>query len=169
MSPFRSSRPLRRVGAVLAAISVVVTVAACDVPPVGEALTATEDAGDRAPGGVLTTMSLGPVQTWDPQRIASRADAAFAARVFVRSLTAYQHGPDGLSQATLTGDLATDTGAADETLREWVFTLRDGIKWEDGSALTCEDVKYGISRPRRSPAGRATPSPTSTSPRRRRG
>ena len=146
MTPLRSSRPLRRAGAVLTALSLVVAVAACDVPPVGDPLAATEDAGERDAGGVLTTMSLGPVQTWDPQRIASRADAAFAARVFARSLTAYQHGPDGLSQATLTGDLATDTGSADETLREWVFTLRDGIKWEDGSALTCEDVKYGISR-----------------------
>ena len=137
-------RLLRRAGAVMGALALGVAVAACDVPPVGNAAV-TEDA-DRTPGGVLTTMSLGPVQTWDPQRIASRSDAAFAARVFARSLTAYQHGSDGVAQATLTGDLATDTGAADETLREWVFTLREGVRWQDGSALVCEDVKYGISR-----------------------
>ena len=139
------SRRLRRAGTALAAAALVLTVAACEVPPVGDPA-ATGDPADLTTGGVLTTMSLGPVTTWDPQRISARSDAAFAARVFARSLTAYQHGPDGLSQATLTGDLATDTGAADQTLREWRFTLREDVLWEDGSEVTCEDVKYGISR-----------------------
>lgn len=141
----RPFRRLRRAAVGLAAIALTVTLGACDVPPVGDRAS-TEDVTDVPPGGVLTTMSLGPAQTWDPQRIASRSDAAFAARVFARTLTSYQHGPDDASQVTLTGDLATDTGAADQTLREWVFTLRDGIKWQDGSPLTCADVKYGISR-----------------------
>lgn len=91
-------------------------------------------------------MALGPVETWDPQRISARTDAAFAGRVFARTLTAYQHGSDDQSQVTLTGDLAVDTGAADRTLRVWTFTIRDGVKWQDGSPLTCADVKYGISR-----------------------
>ena len=26
------------------------------------------------------------------------------------------------------------------------FTIRDGATWEDGSPVTCEDVKYGVSR-----------------------
>ena len=143
--PLRSRRLLRQVVSVLAALTMTATVAACDVPPVGDP-TVTEDLADSDPGGVLTTMSLGPVQTWDPQRIASRSDAAFAARVFARTLTSYQHGPDDAAKVTLTGDLATDTGETDQTLRVWVFTLREGIKWQDGSALTCADVKYGISR-----------------------
>ena len=119
--------------------------AACDVPAVGDPDDATGTA-DVTPGGSLTTMSLGPVQTWDPQRISSRSDAAFAMRVFARSLTAYQSGPDEEAQVTLTGDLATDTGVPDQTLRTWVFTIREGIRWQDGSELGCEDVKYGISR-----------------------
>ncbi|MGA8045600.1 MAG: ABC transporter substrate-binding protein [Dermatophilaceae bacterium] len=122
-----------------------VGLAACDVPAVGDPDDATGTA-DVTPGGSLTTMSLGPVQTWDPQRISSRSDAAFAGRVFARSLTAYQSGPDEQAQVTLTGDLATDTGVPDQTLRTWVFTIRDGIRWQDGSALACRDVKYGISR-----------------------
>lgn len=128
-----------------AAALLAVVLSACDVPAVGgpDDLTETTPA---PPGGSLTAMSLGPVQTWDPQRISNRSDAAFAARVFARTLTAYQHGPDGASQVTLTGDLATDTGVPDQTLRTWVFTLREGIRWQDGSELTCEDVKYGISR-----------------------
>ena len=29
---------------------------------------------------------------------------------------------------------------------EWSFTVKDGVKWEDGKAITCEDFKYGASR-----------------------
>ena len=28
----------------------------------------------------------------------------------------------------------------------WEFTLKDGVKWEDGTDITCEDVQYGTSR-----------------------
>jgi peptide/nickel transport system substrate-binding protein len=28
----------------------------------------------------------------------------------------------------------------------WSFTVRDGIKWQDGSAVTCEDFKFGAAR-----------------------
>jgi len=134
----------RVVAAVAAATAIALGLGACSVPEVGQSTPTDVETGPS--GGTLTTMSLGPVQTWDPQRISSRGDAAFAGRVFARALTAYQNGLDGADQMTLTGDLATDTGAADRTLRVWVFTIRDGIKWQDGSALTCEDVKYGISR-----------------------
>lgn len=129
----------------MTAVLLAVGLAACDVPAVGNPEESTTTA-DVVPGGSLTTMSLGPVQTWDPQRISSRGDAAFAARVFARSLTAYQNGPDGQAQVTLTGDLATDTGVPDQTLQTWVFTIREGIRWQDGSEVTCEDVKYGIAR-----------------------
>ena len=30
--------------------------------------------------------------------------------------------------------------------KTWEFTIRDGVKWQDGKAVTCEDFKYGISR-----------------------
>ena len=129
----------------MTAVLLALGLAACDVPAVGNPEESTTTA-DVVPGGSLTTMSLGPVQTWDPQRISSRGDAAFAARVFARSLTAYQNGPDGQAQVTLTGDLATDTGVPDQTLQTWVFTIREGIRWQDGSEVTCEDVKYGIAR-----------------------
>ncbi|PRY60267.1 peptide/nickel transport system substrate-binding protein [Knoellia remsis] len=97
-------------------------------------------------GGTLKAMSLGPVLAWDPQRISSRDDAAFAGRTFLRTLTAYAPSIDAGKQAGLVGDLATDTGKPNKTLTSWAFTLRDGVAWEDGSPVTCEDVKYGISR-----------------------
>ena len=65
-------------------------------------------------------------------------------------------------------DLATDTGYSNEDATEWSFTIKDGVKWQDGKPITCEDFKYGVSRrsrPTSSPAARTTSSATSTSPR----
>ena len=88
----------------------------------------TSAVGDRVDtdGGTLHALALGPVVTWDPQRIASRDDVAFAGRVFARSLTAYAPNTDPDQQARLVGDLATTTGTASKDLKTWSFTLRDG-------------------------------------------
>ena len=108
----------------------------------------TSAVGDRVDtrGGTLHALSLGPVTSWDPQRIATREDMAFAGRIFVRTLTAYAPSTDPDEQSRLVGDLATDTGTPSEDLRSWTFTLREGVRWQDGSPVTCEDVAYGISR-----------------------
>ena len=42
--------------------------------------------------------------------------------------------------------MATDTGTANADATQWTFTLRDGITWQDGSPVKCEDIKYGVSR-----------------------
>lgn len=43
-------------------------------------------------------------------------------------------------------DLATDTGQISGDGKTWTFTLKDGLKYEDGSDITSADVKYGIER-----------------------
>ena len=113
-----------------------------------EKATPTSGVGDRVDvdGGTLHALALGPVVTWDPQRIASRDDMAFAGRVFARTLTAYAPNVDPDGQDRLVGDLATSTGTPSKDLRTWSFTLRDGIRWQDGTPVTCADVAYGISR-----------------------
>jgi peptide/nickel transport system substrate-binding protein len=100
---------------------------------------------DAADTGQLTVLSLGPVASWDPQRMNAATDAAFAGRVFLRTLTAFPAGSESGSAAPV-GDLATDAGTPDESLRTWSFTLRDGITWQDGSPVTCDDLRHGISR-----------------------
>jgi peptide/nickel transport system substrate-binding protein len=62
-----------------------------------------------------------------------------------RTLTAYDRKP-GAEGSAVVADLATDTGRASNDNKTWEFTLRDGVTFEDGSAITCEDVKYGVSR-----------------------
>ena len=40
-------------------------------------------------------------------------------------------------------DLATDLGTPNEDYTEWKFTIREGVKYENGT-VTAEDVKYGM-------------------------
>ena len=43
-------------------------------------------------------------------------------------------------------DLATDLGTPNDDFTEWTFTIRDGVKYEDGTPVTAEDVKFGMER-----------------------
>ena len=82
----------------------------------------------------------------DPQRIYTGEDLAFFGATIMRSLVTYKYSADDVEGNTLTPDLATDTGQVSEDGLTWTFTLRDGLMWEDGSELKCEDVAYGVSR-----------------------
>lgn len=151
----RSQRPRRGrswapVAAVAVACTVLASAAGCSIlggddENAAPSTAASRDRTDES-GGTVKALSLGPVLSWDPQRIGARDDAAFAGRVFLRTLTAYQPSTDPRNQSRLVGDLATDTGTPNKELTSWTFTLRDGVAWQDGSPVTCDDVKYGISR-----------------------
>jgi len=98
-------------------------------------------------GGTIYILTHG--EQWnqvDPQRIYSGEDLAFFGGTIMRSLTAYKFSPDPTEGTSLTPDLATDLGTATDGGRTWAFTLRDGVSWQDGSPITCEDLKYGASR-----------------------
>lgn len=98
------------------------------------------------PKGELTVVSQGPVLAWDPQRIGSRHVAGFAGRTWMRTLTSYVSAPDVSGQRRVVGDLAVNTGKPSKDLTSWTFTLRDGLTWQDGSKITCAEVRYGVSR-----------------------
>lgn len=95
-----------------------------------------------AKGGTLYMLNLGPQEHWDPQRVYIGADIQFAGRAFARTLTAFTAGKD----PKIVPDLATDTGTMTDAGKTWKFTVKDGVKWEDGKDITCEDFKYGMSR-----------------------
>ncbi len=46
----------------------------------------------------------------------------------------------------LVPDLATDLGTPNEDFTEWTFTIREGVKYENGQEVTAEDIAYGIKR-----------------------
>ena len=95
------------------------------------------------PGGSLRVLVAGTVDTWDPQLMYAGQQAFFAQRTFARGLTAYG---TGTQQRVLQGDLATDTGQVSADGRSWSYTLRGGVAWQDGSPVTCEDVRRGVAR-----------------------
>jgi peptide/nickel transport system substrate-binding protein len=80
----------------------------------------------------------------DPQRIASATEENVS-RLTTRTLTTFRSEP-GAAASEIVGDLATDTGRPSEDDKIWDFTLKENLRWEDGSPLTCADVKYGVER-----------------------
>ncbi|MER7071606.1 ABC transporter substrate-binding protein [Terrabacter sp. NPDC000476] len=136
--------------AVLAAGAAACTSSGADAPAGPDALGAgpagasTEaPAGDVQAGGTLQVLVAGAVATWDPQLMYVGPEAFFAQRTFARGLTAYG---TGTHQRDLLGDLATDTGSSSDGGRTWRFTLRAGPTWQDGSPVTCADVRHGVAR-----------------------
>ena len=105
---------------------------------------AAADGGQK--GGTITLLQNG--EQWlhvDPQRIYTGFDMAFFGGYTTRTLTAYRYAP-GEAGTELVPDMATDIGTANEDATSWSFTLRDGVSFEDGTPVTCADVKYGVSR-----------------------
>ena len=103
--------------------------------------------GEGQKGGTLTFLSIAEqIQHLDPQRNYTGEDLAFASAFLHRTLTQYTYSDDAAAATELTADLATDLGTMEEGGKIWKFTLRDDATWEDGQPVTCEDVKYGVSR-----------------------
>ncbi len=104
--------------------------------------------GGESAGGAKTLhyLTFRPTEHWDPQRMYIGRDLANSSRLFYRSLVSFPVSEDPTESVTPVPDLATDTGTASNNGKTWKFTLKDGVKWEDGKPVTCEDVKYGISR-----------------------
>ena len=78
----------------------------------------------------------------DPARVYTGRDIAFFNSYLYRNLVSYKPVP-GSAGSSLVADLATNTGVPSNAAKTWKFTLRSGITWEDGSKITCEDVKIG--------------------------
>ncbi len=134
-----SPRPRKR-WAVLAAVTALLLTSACTTKPI-EVKTTEKDAR----GGSLRVLMDNQVEHWDPQRIYGGVESQFALRTFLRTLTTQAPAGVGFTPG-LVGDLATDIGTETDGGRTWTFTLGDSAKWQDGKLVTCEDVRYGISR-----------------------
>jgi peptide/nickel transport system substrate-binding protein len=146
--------PRRRVLAAAAVVLLVVVLAVsclggsggrADVPVVeGEPDAAVN--GVRAPsdesGGTLRVVS-GEIDSLDPQR--SYLPGVWnIMRLYTRTLVTYSAEPGATDE--LVPDLATDLGTVSEDGLAWTFTLREGVRFENGRAITAQDVKYGIQR-----------------------
>lgn len=97
-------------------------------------------------GGTLTYFVNKPLEHTDPQRTYVGRDLTNFRRTVYRSLVAFPISEDPKVANTPVPDLATTTGKSSNGAKTWSFTLKDGIKWQDGSPITCDDFKYGASR-----------------------
>ncbi len=96
-------------------------------------------------GGTITILKAACFEHLDPQQIYV-SDALSYGPLVHRSLTGYvETGVEG-EPMKLVGDLATNAGTTTDNGKTWTYTLRDNIKFEDGTAITSKDVAYGIAR-----------------------
>ena len=99
-----------------------------------------------AKGGTVTVLtSTGLTTTLDPSEVYYTDTASIMSGLVVRSLTQYKYDP-AKKQMVLVPDLATDLGQPNSDFTEWKFTIRDGVKWENGDPVTAKDVLFGIQR-----------------------
>ncbi|MBH0243236.1 ABC transporter substrate-binding protein [Streptomyces cavourensis] len=100
--------------------------------------------GTPQKGGTLTVLNRNPQQDFDPARLYTSGGGNVPSLVF-RTLTT-RNREDGAEGAKVVPDLATDLGRPNEDATVWTYTLKEGLKYEDGTAITSADIKYGIER-----------------------
>ena len=99
---------------------------------------------DAAEGGTVTVLASGCRRRFDPTR-AYFTDSTEIMNLVTRALTQYVYDPE-TNDMVLVPDMATDLGRPNKDNTEWTFTLKDGLKYEDGTDVKAEDVAYAISR-----------------------
>jgi peptide/nickel transport system substrate-binding protein len=102
---------------------------------------------DAKKGGTVTILAGADFDHFFPQAT-YRGDAIMVGgQLNLRTLTNYYEEVDaqGKTKLKLMGDLATTTGKSEDSCKKWTYTLRDGITFEDGSAITSKNIAYGIS------------------------
>jgi peptide/nickel transport system substrate-binding protein len=127
----------RTVAAVALAVTLLLSAAACDSGDGGG-----NDGPER--GGTLRVTLLSWPAFLDPQLVQTTWEVNIS-HLVTRTLTSFRSQP-GAAGSELVPDLATDTGRPSEDNTVWEFTLREGVRWEDGEPVTCQDVKYGVER-----------------------
>ncbi|MDO0912006.1 ABC transporter substrate-binding protein [Streptomyces sp. DT2A-34] len=94
-------------------------------------------------GGTIYSLQQFDMDHMDPAQIYVSTEGAITVPI-MRGLTGYKL--DDKGNATLVGDAATDAGTMKDGGKTWSFTIKDGIKWEDGADLSMDDVRHTFER-----------------------
>jgi peptide/nickel transport system substrate-binding protein len=103
------------------------------------------DGGYTTKGGTLKVGSSGDVDYMDP----ARTYYAFSwdiHQLFNRTMLTYPDTDQGTAAITPVGDIATAPATPLKGDTVWKYTLKPGIKFQDGTAVTSKTIKYAIER-----------------------
>jgi peptide/nickel transport system substrate-binding protein len=95
-------------------------------------------------GGTVTDLEPDGFDHLDPGQLYVN-DVQAVGLLFSRALTGYKIDPK-TGKTSLVGDLATDTGEPSADSKTWTYHLKSGLKYEDGTPITSQDIKYGVER-----------------------
>jgi len=110
-----------------------------------EAVGPLEIEGAKAGGTVHVIGVSGDMSTsFDPRNVYYSDMISIQTSLLVRSLTQFKFDEE-TKNMVLVPDLATDLGTPNEDFTEWTFTLKPGLKYEDGSEITTKDIAYTVS------------------------
>ncbi|HCT81040.1 MAG TPA: hypothetical protein DGG94_11360 [Micromonosporaceae bacterium] len=97
---------------------------------------------DAKKGGIITILGDADFDRFFPYAT-YRGDAIMVGgQLNLRTLVNYYE-EDG--KLKVMGDLATTTGKGEDSCKKWTYTLRDGIKFEDGTPITSKHIADGVS------------------------
>lgn len=95
-----------------------------------------------AKGGTLTILTQQTQINLDPAKSQNLAITTLG--LLLRRLTTWDIQPG--KDPKVVPDLATNTGVAGDGGKTWTYTLKPGLKFQDGTPITTADIKYGIER-----------------------
>lgn len=94
-------------------------------------------------GGNINVLMSSDFQTLDPGN-SNYVQTANVGQLYYRTLTMAKETSG--QPPEIVPDLATDLGKVSEDGLTWTYTLKDGLKYEDGTPIVAADIKYGIER-----------------------
>ncbi|MER6060397.1 ABC transporter substrate-binding protein [Streptomyces sp. NPDC001792] len=103
------------------------------------------DVPGAKPGGTMEVLQRDSYAHLDPGQIYV-SDEGSLATLLHRGLTGYKATSNDGKQHEVVGDLATDSGTTTDGGKTWKYTLKDGIKFQDGTPITSKDIRWSIER-----------------------
>ncbi|MET3449899.1 ABC transporter substrate-binding protein [Curtobacterium sp. 1544] len=104
---------------------------------------ASDDASSgTAKGGTLNILTTATSVHLDPATSQNLNITTLG--LVLRRLTAWDVEPG--KTAKVVPDLATNTGDSSDGGKTWTYHLKKGLKFQDGTAITTKDIKWGIER-----------------------
>lgn len=94
-------------------------------------------------GGTMSVYQEADFSHLDPGQ-SYVSDTKLLDRLLQRGLTQYDEDANG--KLTVVGDLATDSGKQTDGGKTWTYTLKSGLKDQNGSPITSADIRHTIER-----------------------